>query len=125
MDTSEVTVATRRYRTNAEKVRIVEETMAEGVSVASVARRHGLNANLLFNWRRRYQQGLLERSREPVAAKLLPVHVEPEPEAMPSASRGTSAGQIQVSLPGGIVIDVRGEVDAALLGTVLRVLRSR
>jgi transposase len=123
MDTSEVTVPTRRYRTNAEKVRIVEETMAEGVSVASVARRHGLNANLLFNWRRRYQQGLLERSREPVAAKLLPVHVEHEP--LPAASHTPFAGHIQVSLPGGIAVEIRGEVDAALLGTLLRVLRSR
>jgi hypothetical protein len=45
----------RRYRTNAEKLRIVQESMAEGVSMAAVARQHGVNSDLLFNWRRRYR----------------------------------------------------------------------
>ena len=39
----------RRLRTVEEKTKIVQETLAPGVSVAEVARRHGLNANLLFN----------------------------------------------------------------------------
>src|SRR6266567_8072880 len=45
----------RRYRALEEKRRIVEETLAEGTSVALVARAHGVNANLVFNWRRLYQ----------------------------------------------------------------------
>ena len=35
-----------------EKRRIVEEAFRPGVSVADVARRHGLNANQVFNWRK-------------------------------------------------------------------------
>lgn len=35
----------RRYRTVEERRRIVEETLADGVSVAVVARRNGVNAN--------------------------------------------------------------------------------
>ena len=35
----------RRYRTVEERRRIVEETLADGISVAVVARRHGVNAN--------------------------------------------------------------------------------
>jgi transposase len=42
----------RRYRRwNAEEKRsICQQTRAPGVSVAQVARRHALNANLIFKW---------------------------------------------------------------------------
>ncbi len=42
----------RRSWSEEEKRRLVEEALAPGASVAEVARRHGVNANLLFNWRR-------------------------------------------------------------------------
>ena len=42
----------RRSWSRDEKRRIVEETFRPGASVAEVARRHGLNANLVFNWRK-------------------------------------------------------------------------
>lgn len=49
----------RHYRTAEEKRRIVEETLLPGVSVAAVARAQGVNANLVFHWRKLYQAGLL------------------------------------------------------------------
>jgi len=53
MDTyTQVVTPKRQRRGLAEKRRIVEETLAEGTSVALVARTHGVNANLVFNWRR-------------------------------------------------------------------------
>ena len=42
----------RRSWSRDEKRRIVDETLCPGSSVADVARRHGLNANLVFNWRK-------------------------------------------------------------------------
>lgn len=42
----------RRSWSRDEKRRIVDETFCPGSSVADVARRHGLNANLVFNWRK-------------------------------------------------------------------------
>jgi transposase len=42
----------RRSWSLAEKQRIVEEAIRPGASVADVARRHGLNANLIFTWKR-------------------------------------------------------------------------
>src|SRR4029077_15755253 len=42
----------RRSWSDDEKRRIVAETLCPGASVADTARRHGVNANLLFNWRR-------------------------------------------------------------------------
>lgn len=42
----------RRSWSREEKRRIVDETFRPGASVADVARRNGLNANLVFNWRK-------------------------------------------------------------------------
>src|ERR1039457_3938341 len=53
--------ATRRFRTRGERRRIVEETLSAGVSVATVARSHGVNANLVFHWRKLYHAGLLDQ----------------------------------------------------------------
>jgi transposase len=41
----------RRSWSRDEKRRIVEEASHPGASVADIARRHGLNANQVFNWR--------------------------------------------------------------------------
>jgi len=41
------------------KRRVVEETFAPGASVSVVARRHDLNANLVFEWRNQYRKGRL------------------------------------------------------------------
>jgi transposase len=60
MDTyTEAVTRKRRYRSLEEKRGLVEETLAEGASVALVARTQGVNANLLFTWRKLYQAGRL------------------------------------------------------------------
>ena len=48
----EMIASTRRKWTRAQKRAIVAEVDAAGGSVSEVARRHGLNASLLFRWRR-------------------------------------------------------------------------
>ena len=50
--TTPAKAGSRRRRTVEEKRRIVEETLAPGASLALIARRHEVNANLLFSWRR-------------------------------------------------------------------------
>ena len=42
----------RRSWSDEEKQRIVAEAAVPGASVADIARRHGVNANLVFNWRK-------------------------------------------------------------------------
>ena len=68
MDTCAEAVATdalgrrtgpRQRHTLEQKRRIVEETHVRGASVATVARRHQVNANQVFAWRQLYRQGLL------------------------------------------------------------------
>ena len=103
MDTYTQPVTTKRqYRSLEEKQRIVGEALAEGASVARVARAHGVNANLVFNWCRLYRAGRLRRRSE---AKLLPVRVTGESGTPPAASwtepgglLATSAGTIHIQL---------------------------
>ena len=73
LDDTEATTArgkgTRRSWPGGEKRRIVEEAFRPGASVADVARRYGLNANQVFNWRRRALAAAKTRSR---SAALVP-----------------------------------------------------
>ena len=102
MDTYTQPVTTKRqYRSLQEKRRIVGEALAEGASVARVARAHGVNANLVFNWCRLYRAGRLGRNE----AKLLPVRVAgesstPSPAVLPEPSGllASSAGTIHIQL---------------------------
>ncbi|CAG4929072.1 IS3 family transposase IS1087 [Paraburkholderia saeva] len=49
----------RRRRSVEEKLAIVRETFEPGASVSGVARRHQVNANQVFAWRKLYQDGSL------------------------------------------------------------------
>ena len=114
--------APRRLRTAVEKLRIVQETLVPGASVAEIARRHAVNANLLFSWRRQHEQGVLaERTRPPRAAKMLPVRIA-TPSALPSTA---AAPAIEIELPCGTRVRVIGEVDSERLRAVLSVLARR
>ncbi len=103
MDQAEGLVAgcrVRRWRSVAEKRRIVELTLVPGASVALVASAHGVNANQVFKWRREFERGELS---EPVSASasLLPVVLAggDNPE--------TSSGCIYIELQGRALIASR------------------
>jgi transposase len=114
--------APRRLRTAEEKLRIVRETLVAGASVAEIARRHRLNANLLFSWRRQHEQGVLaERTRPPRAARMLPVRLA-TPSALPSP---TTTPAIEIELPCGARVRVIGDVDSERLTAVLSALGRR
>ena len=49
----------RRRRFVEEKIAIVRETFEPGATVSGVARRHQVNANQVFGWRKLYQDGSL------------------------------------------------------------------
>lgn len=117
------------FRGVAEKRRIVEETLQDGVSVSSVARAHGVNANQVFQWRRLYRDGFLDAAGSRNEMDLLPVAVSDEagveiaglPAAVPldeSASAGSLVGTIELTLAWGR-LRIAGAVDAGTLRTVL------
>lgn len=122
--------ATRRYRTQAERRRIVEETLSAGVSVATVARAHGVNANQLFHWRKLYHAGLLDQAPSAAAANdvhLLPVvvvHDKPVHEKEKTASPAASlAAAVHIEFPGHAFVSVVGSADPAVIRAVLESLR--
>jgi len=124
----------RQYRSVEERRRIVEETLVPGVSVATVARAHGVNANQVFGWRKLYQAGLLGpkdvASGEALqkAVHLLPVSISAEGEQ--TAEVGEEA-DVAISCAGAIEltlakarIRITGQVDATVLRVVLECLRA-
>jgi len=123
------TKTTRRYRTQAERRQIVEETLSGGVSVATVARAHGVNANQLFHWRKLYHAGLLDQAPSAAVAndvRLLPAVVQDEPaheEDEASSLVTSSPAAIHIEFPGHAFVSVIGSADPAVIRAVLESLR--
>jgi transposase len=122
---TETAVSSKRQRWSiAEKRRIVEETLVRGVSVARVARAHGVNANQVFYWRKLYQAGRLGGSS---TAQLLPVGVRRE--ASPTTLTLTEPRSSVPSFSSTIHIELRhaqvrveGSADPSLLRVLLECL---
>lgn len=121
VDTRGRRVVPRQFRSVEDKRQIIAEARANG-SVAAVARKHGVNANLVFAWMRLDEQGQL-RGREVEPAKLLAVTVAPEPTAVPSADRDAEPGHLEIALPDGISVLIIGAVPSDRIEQVLRLLR--
>ena len=126
MDTSEQTILdetpkreVRQRRSVEEKRRIVEETLAAGASVARVARRHAVNANQVFYWRKKYREGQLGKGP---SSKLLPVTLSlSEGTSGKPASWSSAVGSLEIKLSKG-TIRVAGNVDVVVLRTAIESL---
>ena len=129
MDTSEQVIVNetpkrevRRRRSVEEKRRIVEETLESGASVARVARRHAVNANQVFYWRKKYREGRLGKNQ---SNKLLPVTLSDISCGKSGRTSGASSpfavGTMEIKLPKG-QLRVTGSVEAEALRTVLECL---
>ncbi|WP_374670120.1 transposase [Ramlibacter sp.] len=121
----------RRRHTEAFKLALVERSLVPGASVAAIAQDAGINANLLFNWRRLHLQSLASAAaKDSCGPVLLPVtFVEPvaacapspAPPPPPAVTARAPLGTIEINVRG-TVVRVRGPVDEASLRTVLRAL---
>jgi transposase len=89
-------------------------------SIAEVARRHDLNANQLFTWRRQFGVEHVEtQDLQPKhLAPILPVMIEVDTAAAPSAHG--SIGQMEIVLAGGDRIIVWADVETAALTRILK-----
>src|ERR1035438_2891874 len=115
----------RRWRSVAEKRRIVELTHEPGASVALVARANGVNANQVFKWRRALERGELV---DPVEAStaVLPVTLTASAIEMRGAGakeQPTAGGAIHIEFPGRVTISVECGADPVLLRSILESLR--
>ena len=88
--------------------------------MSRVARRHDVNANQVFHWRKLYREGRLGNS---TTAKLLPVKVADEPCVGDAEDTGISGrmGTIEIRVPKG-TLRIAGAVDAEALRAVLEQL---
>jgi len=110
----------QRRRTIKERRDIVEETLVPGASVARVARRHDVNANQVFYWRKLYREGRLGIN---LATPLLPVKVKTErpPKTLNDDRVVLSSGTMEIKLPRGS-LRIAGSVDVMALRAVLECL---
>jgi transposase len=126
-DQSSGRLRVRRQHEQAFKDELIAQSLVPGASVSAIAMKGGVNANLLFKWRREH----LRAASTPSAATLLPVCMiaetttaslaPPVPEA-PAATRSARSGVIEIELAGA-QLRLRGTIDETQLGTVLRALR--
>jgi transposase len=130
-DMSVAGIGTRKRRSAQEKLQIVRETLQSEASVAVIARRHGVNANQVFTWRRQYQRGQLNgrsgtRAKE---AMVLPVQVAELPRACtPSSTAETDrvappSPRIEIELANGPRVkiwDIGSETVRALIRELVR-----
>ena len=107
----------RKHRSAAEKRRIVEQTLVPGASVARVAQSHGVNANVVFHWRRQY------RERKLAETGLIPVVVIGE-APVKQVPLPASSGTIRIELPCGAVVSVEGSADLTLVRAIVESLRA-
>jgi transposase len=121
-------IRSRRRWSVQEKVRIVQETLAGDVSVPVVARRHSVNANQLFIWRRQYRRGeLAANDGGDRAAKLLPVQVAPpvvpqKKVGISDESAADTTGCMEIQIAGGRHVKIWGQIDAKALRVLVREL---
>ena len=116
VDTKQQSGATkRRQYSEALKRQIVAETQAPGASVSIVARRHDVNSNQLFRWRRQ----LLPKAVVDSGA-MVPIEVAPDDGRPRRADR---EGVIEIAFGCGVRVRLRGEVSSETLRQVIELLR--
>ncbi|WFU37567.1 transposase [Bradyrhizobium sp. CB82] len=108
----------RRVRSEAERARIVAESLLPGAQVAEVARKHGATRWQIYDWRRRFRQrGLLPacEASQPTFAPLVVGGALEERQA--------PAIKLEIAI-GDIVLRTDTAIDAEQLSRVIRVLRA-
>jgi transposase len=117
VDTTQQTVAPkRRQYSDALKRQIVAEALAPGASVSVVARRHDVNSNQLFRWRRQ----LLPKAVVEKTSAMVPVEIAPDSDRPRRTDR---EGVIEIAFGCGARVRLRGEVSSETLRQVIELLR--
>lgn len=119
----------RRWPEEAKR-KIVEETFKPGASVAIVARRYELNANVVFAWRRLYRAGEIGETVPDSGAELIPVKViapDPGRKRVPRRPRAavTQSEGIEVLLAGGTQVRFSGALAREALREIIAAVCAR
>jgi transposase len=120
------TVRRRRFFSDDDKARIVEETLAPGAVVSEVARRHGLSPQQQFGWRRQARRPVVT-SADAEVPRFVPAVVEAQlPERTvhrqrrgPRRQPDRTCGIIEVEIDG-VTVRVGRGAEAKTVAAVLR-----
>ncbi len=111
-------VGRRRRWSDAEKGRIVAESLAAGAVVSEVARRHEISPQHLFAWRKAARDGRLA-----LAADAAPMFVPVVMAVRKPAAKAPSAPSITIETAG-VVVRAECGVDVDWLAAVLRAVKA-
>ena len=108
----------KRLWSDEEKRSICLQTAASEVSVAQVARRYALNANLIFKWLRdaRYAPGSAQASDTPC---FLPVEIV-DPARLEGSRPVVANSLLEFELAGGHRLRISGSYDPEALARLIR-----
>jgi transposase len=111
---------TKRLWTDDEKRSICFQTTAPGISVAQVARRYAVNANLIFKWLRdpRFAPDPAVVPSSAGKPRFLPVEIVAEAKAQEIATVVTN--HIEIELAGGHRMRISGGYDPDALARLIR-----
>jgi transposase len=113
----------RRQYTAQFKDELVQRCLQPGASVSGIALENGINANVLFRWRREHLRANGLAMEHAAGTVLLPVKMAVTPIAGPvPAALPATAGVIEIDIAGAQV-RLNGAVDAASVRYVLQTLR--
>ena len=144
MGSEVIEVVERRRRWPAEvRLRILDEVLQPGGSVAAVADRHGVARGPIYQWLRQVREGRMPGLSldKPEAAAFVPVSIAPEtsnsawtqpvpppslpPPAQPANAAPTSkrrSGAVEIRLANGRIVKVDESIESDALARLLAVV---
>lgn len=109
----------RREWSDELKAQIVAESYEPGVTVCSVARRHGLTSQQLFTWRRLARKPL--DVLPDVAPMFAPAVVVAQDMPMPKKAHGDAVIELEI---GGATIRIASGADASTIAAVIQAMKA-
>ena len=123
-----ITDGGRRRRYDEEKLRLVRGAFSPGVKVAEFARIEGVDASLIYRWRRQHLGGTVARpSFAPlvVTSDAGSVGTGDPAAPLPPPDPGPDPGIVEVELACGARLRITGAADPAAIRAVMGALRGR
>ncbi|MEV8469050.1 transposase, partial [Fluviibacterium sp. DFM31] len=114
----------RRNWSDADKLRIVEESFAGHRQVSATARRHGVSRSLLTVWRRQFRNGGFAGGGSPTFVPVI-VSDESRGTALPASQPPNPQARVEITLGNGRRLAVPANVEPEALARLLVVVDSR
>jgi transposase len=104
-----------------EKLRILAQGSAPGSSPVLTCRMHGISSGQFYTWRKQFRSGAL--------TGFMPVSIGTDVAALPAPAPAETpattlvAGYVEVELPNGVKVRVKGDVGTVALRQILSAVR--